>query len=107
MPGFLLHVGAVVQCSHGGPAQPTLRNPKVRVMGQNVITRVSVYTVSGCPLPPPPAANGPCVTATWTTSAVKVLANHLPVLLNDSQATCTPTGTPLVIAATQVKVRGI
>ncbi len=28
MPGFLLHVGAVVQCMHGGMAQPTFPNPR-------------------------------------------------------------------------------
>jgi len=107
MPGFLLNVAAIVQCAHGGSAKPTLRNPRVKVMGQNVITRVSVYTVSGCSLPPPNAGNGPCVMAQWTTAALRVLCNGLPVLLTDSQATCTPTGTPLVIAFAQPRVKGI
>ncbi len=33
MPGFLVHVGATVQCAHGGSAQPTVPNPKVTVGG--------------------------------------------------------------------------
>ena len=106
MPGFLLHVGAVVQCAHGGPAQPTLRNPRVKVSGQNIVTRVSIYTVSGCGFVPP-AGNGPCAMAQWTTAAVRVLANGLPVLLMDSQATCTPTGTPLAILFAQPRVKGM
>ena len=107
MPGFLLNVASVVQCAHGGSAKPTLRSPRVKVMGQNVITRVSIYTVSGCSFPPPPNGNGPCVMAQWTTAALRVLCNGLPVLLMDSQATCTPTGTPLQIVVTQTRVTGI
>ena len=107
MPGYLLHVGAVVQCAHGGAAQPTLRSPRVKVKGQNVVTRAGVYTISGCSFPPPPSGNGPCVTAQWTTSALRVRANGLPVLLMDSQAICTPTGTPLTIVSTQPRVKGV
>jgi hypothetical protein len=107
MPGFLLNVASIVQCAHGGSAKPTLQSPRVKVMGQNVITRASFYTVSGCSLPPPNAGNGPCVTAQWTTAALRVLCDGLPVLLMDSQATCTPTGTPLVIAFTQPRVKGM
>jgi hypothetical protein len=106
MPGFVLHVGAVVLCAHGGMAQPTLRSPRVRVMGQNVVLRAGVYTISGCALPPPPSGNGPCVTAQWITSALRVRANGLPVLLMDSRATCTPTGTPLTVAFAQPRVKG-
>ncbi|HEX4961801.1 MAG TPA: hypothetical protein VF173_13240 [Thermoanaerobaculia bacterium] len=106
MPGFLLNATSAVQCTHGGSAKPTLRNPRVKVMGQNVITCVSLYTISGCPFPPPPSGNGPCVMAQWTTSALRVRANGLPVLLMDSQATCTPTGTPLLPALAQLRVKG-
>jgi hypothetical protein len=31
----------------------------------------------------------------------------MPVLLQDSQATCVPNGTPLSILVTQVRVRGM
>ena len=37
----------------------------------------------------------PCATAQWTTAATRVTAMGQPVLLQDSQATCVPTGTPL------------
>lgn len=107
MPGFLLNVASIVQCAHGGSAKPTLRSPRVKVMGQNVVTRVSIYTVSGCSFPPPPAGNGPCVMAQWITSAIRVRSMGLPVLLMDSQATCTPTGTPLLIVFAQPRVKGM
>jgi hypothetical protein len=38
--------------------------------------------------------------------ATRVMAGSQPVLLQDSQAICTPTGTPLTIAVTQVRVKG-
>ena len=107
MPGFLLHVGAVVQCAHGGMAQPTVPNPRVKVMGQPIITQEAPFVISGCAFPSLPAANGPCVTAQWVVAAVRLKANGMPVLLSDSQAICTPTGTPLLISTTQVRVKGM
>jgi len=107
MPGFVLHVGAVVQCAHGGQAQPSVPNPRVKVSGQPIVTQAGPYAVAGCALPPPPAANGPCLTAQWVMGATRVKANGMPVLLQDSQAICTPTGTPLLISVTQVRVKGM
>ena len=107
MPGFLLHVGAVVQCAHGGQAQPTVPNPRVKVSGQPIVMQPAPYVIAGCALPPPPVANGPCVTAQWVMAAIRVKANGMPVLLQDSQAVCVPTGTPLIIGATQVRVKGM
>ena len=106
MPGFLLHVGATVQCVHAGQAQPVVSNPRVSVGGQPIVTQSGVYTVAGCSLPPPPTANGPCVTAQWLTAATRVRAGGVPVLLQDSQAICAPTGTPLNVVLTQLRVRG-
>ena len=104
MPGFLLHVGATVLCSHGGQAQPTVPNPRVTVSGQPTVTIAAPYVVAGCAMPPPPSGNGPCVTAQFVTSALRVTSNGQPLLLLDSQAICVPTGTPLIVAATQVRV---
>jgi hypothetical protein len=100
MPGFVLHLGAQIQCSHGGLATPTAPNPRVLVSGQPVTTISCPYVVAGCAFPPPPAANGPCVTAQYVTASTSVLASGQPVLLLDSQATCVPTGTPLLPATT-------
>ena len=107
MPGTLLHVGATVLCAHGGQAQPMVPNPRVTVSGMPTVTVASPYAVAGCAMPPPTAGNGPCVTAQFVTSALRVTSNGQPLLLMDSQAICVPTGTPLIIAVTQPRVTGI
>jgi len=104
MPGFLLHAGATVLCTHAGQALPTVTNPRVLLSGQPVTTQPNPYTVTGCPFVPP--GNGPCVTAQWVVGALRVLAGGQPVLLQSSVAVCAPTGTPLNILLTQTRVRG-
>jgi len=106
MPGPLLHLGATVLCSHGGQAQPTSPNPRVTVSGQPIVTQPAPYVIAGCPF----NVSGspvPCITGQWVTAATRILSNGMPVLLMDSQAICTPNGTPLMILSTQVRVTGI
>lgn len=105
MPGFLLHVGATVMCMHGGQAQPTAPNPRVLVSSQPVVTQAAPYMMAGCPFNVS-SAPVPCVTAQWVTAALRVRAGGMPVLLQDSQAVCAPNGTGLIVAVTQVRVRG-
>jgi hypothetical protein len=104
MPGFLLHVGAKVLCSHAGQASPVAPNPRVLVMGQPIVTMTSLYAITGCGLSP--NAGGPCVSAQWVSGSLKVLSNGAPVLLLDSRSVCTPTGTPLIPTVTQTSVIG-
>ena len=104
MPGFLLHVGATVLCSHGGQAQPAVPNPRVLVSGQPIVSITSPYVVAGCAFPP--ASGGPCVSAHYVTAAVRITAMGQPVLLLDSQAICAPTGTPLIAVVVQPRVLG-
>lgn len=106
MPGFLLHAGATVMCAHAGQAMPTTVNPRVTIMGQPIVMQPSPYTIAGCPF----NVSGspvPCVTAQWTTAATRITSNGMPVLLMDSQAICTPNGTPLLITVTQTRVTGM
>lgn len=105
MPGFLLHVGATVMCSHSGQGQPTSPFPRVRVGGQPVVTQSAPYTVAGCPFATP-GGPMPCVTANWVTAAVRVRVGGMPVLLQDSQAITVPNGVPLNVVTTQVRVKG-
>ena len=107
MAGFLLHAGATVLCAHGGQARPLVPNPRVTLMGQPTVTAAAAYLIAGCPLPPQPDGNGPCVTAQWMTAAQRVTSNGQPLLLSDSQAICAPTGTPLIPILTQTRVTGI
>lgn len=107
MPGFLLHLGATVQCAHAGQAQPTAPNARVLVSGQPIVMQPAPYVVAGCPFTVPPGVPMPCVTAQWVSAATRVMSNGMPVLLMDSQAICTPKGTPLLIVATQTRVTGM
>lgn len=107
MPGFLSHLGATVLCSHAGQATPTVVNPRVLVSGQPTVLMTSPYVIAGCTLPPPIAANGPCVTAQYLTGSTRLLSNGQPFILIDSQSICAPTGTPLLPPITQTRVTGI
>ena len=104
MPGFLLHLGAQVLCAHGGSATPPVTIPRVLVSGTPVTKMTSPYLVAGCAFPPPPNGNGPCVSATWTTGTVRVLATGQPLTVMGGTATCVPTGTPLVTVSAQTRV---
>jgi hypothetical protein len=104
MPGFLMHVGATVMCSHAGQAQPTVPNPRVMVSSMPTVPMTGPWVVAGCAFPPPPAGNGPCVTGQYLIGTTRVLSNGMPLLTFDSQALCVPTGTPLVTVVTQTRV---
>ena len=103
MPGFLLHQGATVLCAHGGQAQATVPNPRVKVAGQQTVQQANPWMVAGCPFATP--APQPCLTAQWTTAATRVKSGGQPLLLQDSQAICAPNGTPVNIVSTQTRVR--
>ena len=106
MPGFLLHQGATIQCAHGGQAQETAPNPKVKVGGKAVVTQTAPHTVSGCSFTVPPAVPMPCIMAQCVTGALRVSVGGMPVLLKDSKAVCVPNGTPVNIVVTQTRAKG-
>jgi len=95
----------MVTCAHGGQATPLSPSLRVMVTGQPIVTKLSPYAVAGCALSP--LAGGPCVTAQFISFATRVTSDGAPVLLMDSQATCVPTGTPLLISGAQTRVTGM
>lgn len=104
MAGFLIHLGATVECMHGGKAFPTSPNARVTIGGQPAATMSTLWLVSGCALPSPPEANGPCMTATWVSASSRVRVGGQPVLIDDGHAVCAPSGTPLLVRANQSRV---
>jgi hypothetical protein len=104
MPAPVLHQGATVACSHGGQAIPTVPDPRVLVSGMPVATLSAPWAVAGCAMPPPPAGNGPCVTAQWVLGAVRVTSLGQPLLIMTGTALCVPTSTPLVPVVSQLRV---
>jgi hypothetical protein len=103
MAAFVLSQSDTVLCMHGGQAQPTTPLPRVKVAGQAAIGQASVYTISGCPLPPP--TTPPCVTANWVVAATRVTSSGVPLLINTGTAVCVPTGTGLQVVAFQTRVQ--
>jgi hypothetical protein len=107
MPGFILHQGATILCTHGGQAQATSPFPRVKVAGQMVVTQPAPHSIAGCPFVTPGGTPMPCVMAQWVSAATRVKAGGMPVLLQDSAAVCPPNGTPVNIVVTQVRVKGM
>ena len=102
MAGPALHLGAVVTCSHAGPATPLSPFPRVLLSGQPAVTIASPYAITGCALTGTP--NPPCVTGQWISGAVRVLAGGVPVATMTGASTCIPTGTPMLPVSAQVRV---
>jgi hypothetical protein len=103
MPGPVLHVGAVVMCSHGGQAVPTVPSSVVLVSGMPITTIAAPYAIAGCAFVPP-VGNGPCITAQWVVGAGQVLSQGQPVAIMTGMAICVPTGTPLLPVVAQTRV---
>jgi uncharacterized Zn-binding protein involved in type VI secretion len=79
-------------------------SPRVMVSKQPVATQSSTYAIAGCGLT---GIAPPCITAQWVTAATRVRTGGVPVLLQDSQAVCTATGTGLKILVVQTRVKGV
>jgi hypothetical protein len=100
LPGTLLHVGATVLCSHGGPAQFVSTNARVLVGGMPVATMADQTLVAGCAFSP--GAPHPCVRVQWIVPAARVLVNGAPALLQTSTGLClaadqSPQGAPVPV----------
>jgi hypothetical protein len=105
MSAPLLTVAASVVCEHGGKAAPTTVSARVRVDGHPACLLAATYVVAGCTLPPPPAANGPCLSARWLVGTTRVRSEGIPLLIQSGEARCAPTGTGLRVLAVQQRVR--
>src|SRR5207248_2897528 len=93
MPGPIVHLGAVVLCSHAGVATPLAPNPRVLVTGQPVVTVGAPYAVAGCALTPSGVF---CTTGQWVVGAMRVLVMGTPVAVQAGSSVCAPTGAPLL-----------
>jgi hypothetical protein len=101
VPAPALHLGAVVLCSHAGPATPVAPFPRVLLSAQPAVTIASPYAITGCALS---ASGTPCVTGQWITGAARVLAGGAPLATMIGASTCIPNGTPMVPVNAQPRV---
>jgi hypothetical protein len=112
--GYLLQVGATIQCPHGGSASITSTNQRVKAGGQPVALANDTTTVSGCSFQVPIGTGTkpqPCVTVQWLVPATRVKIGGQFALLKESQGLCQsadqiPAGPPNV-AVTQMRAKGM
>ena len=114
MPGFIVQIGASVNCSHSAPATIVPSQAQVKVGGAFAAVLPDTTTVAGCPFQIPIGTGTkpqPCVKVQWTVPATRVKAGGNFVLVQSSNGICQsaeqiPQGPP-VIASTQVQVKAI
>jgi len=102
MAGFAVQLGATVICAHAGQATPTTPNPRVLLGSQPVVTLTSPWVIAGCALTGTTAP--PCATAQFVVGATRVLAGGAPIVVQSGTSICVPTGTPLQVLVTQLRV---
>lgn len=81
MPGFVLHVGAVITCAHGIPATIPPMQPRALVSGQPIMPITTVISVAGCPFQLPTGGGpvpDPCLIVQWAMPATRVLVSGQP-----------------------------
>ena len=105
MGGSVLTAGATVRCSHGGRVGAASSNARVTIDGSPTVLLAAPWTVSGCPLIPPPLP--PCAAAQWITGARRVTSIGQPLAISTGEGVSFPAGTPLICADSQVRVRAI
>lgn len=112
MPGLFMHVNAVCQCTHAGPATIVPAQPRVLVSGQPVATMASQIMVVGCAFTVPGPKPQPCITIKWLMPSARVLLTGQPAMLLPAPGTgpglCLspeqiPQGPPIV-SALQLRV---
>jgi hypothetical protein len=85
MPGFLLHVNAVMTCIHVvGQAKIAPVQARVLVSGQVVATippGLPTIAVAGCPFTIPGPKPQPCVTVRWSMPTTRVMVMGLPAMV--------------------------
>ena len=109
MPGYLLHVGATLQCPHQAPVS-IVSSQTVKVGGQVAVVLNDTFTIAGCPFTVPGPKPQPCTTVLWLAGAQRVTIKGQPALLQDSQGLCQsadqiPAGPP-VVQQTQQQTKG-
>ena len=105
MSALALTQSGSIMCLHGGQAQPTVPLPRVKLGGASAIGQSTTYTVAGCAFTLPSGTPSPCVTASWTVTALRVKSGGIPLVLQDSTAVCVPNATGLTITSPgQVRV---
>lgn len=105
MPGYLVQVGATLQCAHAGQVSIVSSNARVTSDSVALGTATDSFLVAGCQL----SSSGvsPCIHVLWPQPAQRVFINNLPALVATA-ATQTDGAMPApgVVILTQLRVWG-
>ncbi|AWV06316.1 hypothetical protein [Marilutibacter maris] len=104
--GFLATIANTVLCGHGGKAQPTAPNPRVRLGGKPIVTQPPPYLIAGCPHLTEGGSPLPCVSALWPTGALRLRSMGQALLLDGDRGVSVPNGVAVSILPGQTRVRG-
>jgi hypothetical protein len=100
MPLPIVQAGALVTCTHAGPATPTVPSTRVFAGGAPVVTLLSPYAIVGCLLTPTGVF---CASGMFTAGATRVFAEGVPLAVNPGMSTCIATANPLLVLASQLR----
>lgn len=106
MGGLILHLGASVTCSHGGPAVPTVPYSRVTLQGHPVVTVAAPYEIAHCNLPAPAEALR-CTGGQWLQGSTRVFAGGRALVLDSSPSMCVPNGAALLVLECQMRVTAL
>lgn len=73
-------------CPHMGKASPISASPRVRILGNPILTLPSTLTVASCPFTTG-SSPAPCLQITWTSASLRVRSAGQPVLMQGAQST--------------------
>jgi hypothetical protein len=106
MPGWLLQLGATVQCAHGGSVMAVSTNTQVSSPEGPLTTWEDSFLVAGCTLTPP--SESPCLQVQWLQPATRVFIDGVPAVLTPSASLTDGTPpAPAVVVLVQTRVWGI
>jgi uncharacterized Zn-binding protein involved in type VI secretion len=81
MPGFLMHGGMTMVCTHMGPANVIPTQPRVLVNGMPVALMSDQIVVAGCIFTLPNGKPQPCISVKWLQPSARVLINGQPAMV--------------------------
>ena len=108
--GYILHVGSVIVCPHGGQVTISSSNTKVSVSGQKVATVQDTFTITGCAFILVNSPH-PCSLIKWVSTSNRVKINGQPVILQDNTGLCQAADQMVqgsaIVSQMQMKVKGL
>lgn len=102
----IVNAGSIITCAHGGLATAIAPCYRVRVDGQSVVTIASPFGISGCVVAAQ-SGQSPCLTGEFTDGASRVTAGGVPLVLESSMSACEPSGSPMMVATVQSRVKAV